>query len=636
MTRSLDVEHAALLAGVELFAGLDRVMLAKLAAHLQSVPLKAGAVLFHEGDPGDAFYLVSEGAFGVYTAGPEGVEDRRVAVLRAGQSLGEMALLTNDPRVSTIRAETDGEVLRLDRVRFLDLIRREPTVTLAIAGTLSRRLASMHRQQGEFTPAAKQAALPEAAEAAPPAPRRPNNAVIGGALAVAVLIVGWLMPAPAGLSLTGWHALVPLIAVLPALALEAIPEGILALALACIWVLGGVVPAPTALSGFASESWVLVVCVLAVGAAIASSGLLYRLALWTVANSRGGYVGQVLALGVAGLLTGPAVPNATGRVTLVAPALAELVEALGHAPRSRAAAGLSMATLIGFGQMAAVFLTSSTTAVLVFAVLPAEGRGDLNWVTWAVYAAPANLILFLGLMAVVAWWYRPRGPAAEPASKPGALALQRALLGPPSRQERVSLAVAVALLLGFMTQPLHGAHPAWVAVLALAVLAATRVVSADTLRAVNWSFALLFGMLAGIAEVFSSTGVDRWLAGFVAGVVGDLSGAPVLFVAALTLLCFVVSLFLRWQAAAPLITIAIGPVAAEAGISGLVVGLVALIACNGFFLPYQSTTYLALYHGTGGRLFTHAQARPIAVAYGIVTLLALCLSVPAWRAMGLL
>ncbi len=85
MTRSLDMEHAELLAGVELFAGLDRVMLAKLAAHLQSVPLEAGAVLFHEGDPGDAFYLVSKGAFGVYTAGPEGVEDRRVAVLRAGQ-----------------------------------------------------------------------------------------------------------------------------------------------------------------------------------------------------------------------------------------------------------------------------------------------------------------------------------------------------------------------------------------------------------------------------------------------------------------------------------------------------------------------------------------------------------------------
>ena len=59
-------------------------------------------------------------------------------------------------------------------------------------------------------------------------------------------------------------------------------------------------------------------------------------------------------------------------------------------------------------------------------------------------------------------------------------------------------------------------------------------------------------------------------------------------------------------------------------------------ACNGFFLPYQSTTYLTMYHGSGEKLFTHAQTRPAALAYGGVTLLALCGSVIAWRAMGLL
>ena len=75
---------------------------------------------------------------------------------------------------------------------------------------------------------------------------------------------------------------------------------------------------------------------------------------------------------------------------------------------------------------------------------------------------------------------------------------------------------------------------------------------------------------------------------------------------------------------------------ASAGMDPWVVGLIALMACNGFFLPYQSTTYLALYHGTNGRLFTHRQARPMAFAYGVFTLLALCASVPIWQAMGLL
>jgi hypothetical protein len=96
------------------------------------------------------------------------------------------------------------------------------------------------------------------------------------------------------------------------------------------------------------------------------------------------------------------------------------------------------------------------------------------------------------------------------------------------------------------------------------------------------------------------------------------------------------SLVMRWQAAAPLLTISLAPVGIGAGIDPWVIGLIALMACNGFFLPYQSTTYLALYHGTNGRLFSHGQARPMAAAYAVVTLLALCASVPIWRAMGLI
>jgi hypothetical protein len=46
---SLIAEHAALLAQVDLFAGLTRVTLAKLAAHLVPVKLPSGAELFHQG-----------------------------------------------------------------------------------------------------------------------------------------------------------------------------------------------------------------------------------------------------------------------------------------------------------------------------------------------------------------------------------------------------------------------------------------------------------------------------------------------------------------------------------------------------------------------------------------------------------
>ena len=294
---------------------------------------------------------------------------------------------------------------------------------------------------------------------------------------------------------------------------------------------------------------------------------------------------------------------------------------------------------MGFGQLSAVFLTSSTTGVLVFAILQgSQAHGvTVNWLSWAWYAAPANLMLIAGLIGSILLLYR--GKAETPVgAKAGSdsLALQLALLGPPSRKEKLSFIVGVLMLIGFVSQPLHGINPAWIAVLALGALAAGGVVTANTLQRANWSFALLFGILASISVIFADTKLDKWLASAVSHLIGDLGASPVLFIGALTLLCFAVSIVVRWQASAPLITIALAPVAAAAGIDPFVVGLVSVIACHGFFLSYQSTTYLALYHGTEGQLFTYLQAVPMAIAYAVVVLAALCASVPVWHLMGLL
>jgi di/tricarboxylate transporter len=638
MSQPPDDDPAQVLARVPLFAGLDRVTLAKLAARFERVGFGPGELVFQEGDPGDAFYVVLRGSFSDYVGAPDTGGDTRLATRGRGATFGEIALLSNRPRSTTVRADVAAEALRLDRGRFLDLVAQEPAVALAMAAALSERVW-LANVRGVGTVEGRD-------PTSPPGPLRDRGSaglgtarrrIVGGGLAALILVIAWATPPPAGLEPPGWRALGTLGAMVPVLALEVVPEGILALAVIAAWTLGDVAPARVGLAGFATPSWVLVVAVLILGVALASTGLLYRLALGIVGRARGGFAGQATALALAGVALGPAVPNATGRVALMAPALGELIEAFGYAPGSRPAAGLALAALVGFGQMGAVFLTSSTTVVLVHAVLPAELRTSVGWVGWAVYAAPANLLLLAAMLAALVALYRPRPgrtPVAGP--RPDVLALQRALLARPSAAERLCLATGAGLVLGFATQPLHGIEPAWLAVLAVLLLAAGGLVTADTLRGVNWSFALFFGMLASLSDVLVATGVDRWLAGVVGDLAGDLGGAPVVLVGGLGLLGILASLVVRWQAAAPLLTIAATPVAVAAGVSPLVVGVVATIACNGFLVPYQSTTYLALYHGTNGRLFDHRLARPAALAYAMTSLLALCASVPVWRWMGLL
>lgn len=635
--------HATLLRRLDLFAGLDRVTLAKLAAYLVPVSCPAGTIVFRQGDAGDAFYLVASGSVGVYAAGQSEPEGLRVRTLHAGEPFGEMALLTNDPRTATIRAETDCRVLRLPRSSFLDLVREEPSVALAIAATLSRRLAGLLEVPSEeqvpgMHPNAEDAAMNVPSRVAIERTRwRPGPRALSLAAAAAILLAGWALPPPQGLSPGGWHALLLLVATVPPLAFQALLEGVVALLLACAWVLTGVAGAADALSGFASVKWVLVVSVLIIGAAIARTGLLYRFALVAASRMRGGFAGEVTALMCAGQLLSPAVPNSTGRVIMIAPMLRELVEALGYPPKSKGAVGLAMAALVGFGMMIATTLTSGTTTLLVAALLPADTRRTIDWISWTVDAAPFNAVLFAGLLGTIIWFYQPpreaRGRAGE---RLKSLDLQRALVGRMAREEKIALAVAVGLLAGFLSQPLHHIDPGWIAVIAVGILAAMGLVDIDTLRTVNWNFALLFGVLISLVTVFGRTGLDHWMSARISGALGDIASSRLEFLVLLVALCFGISLFIRWQAAAPLVTITLGPVAGAAGISPFIVGLVATMACNNFILPHQSTNYLSLQEGTGQLLFTHVQARPLAIAFSIWVLVAAVLCIPVWRMMGLL
>ena len=640
MTNGEREGHADLLSKVDLLAGLDRVTLAKLAAYLEPITLNSQEILFHQGDPGDAFYIVSKGSLGVHIIGKGETASCRVRTLLPGDPFGEMALLTNDLRTATIQADEVSEVLRLERVYFLELVNKQPSAALAIAATISRRLASvLHASQAsDETKEKKMEVLEE--EVIPTKKKSTPFSFLFSKLTLTtiftliVLFGGWLIPPPASMPLAGWHLLVSLIAFIPALTLNVLPEGIIALLLMISWILGGVVPAKVALVGFSTPGWVLIVSILLIGNGMASSGILYRVVLWAAEKMGGSYFLSILGLTASGFVISPAVPNATSHMMFISPLLTDLVEALGYAPKSRAAAGISMAALSSFGQMVGTTLTSSTTALLVYSILPSDSKSMLSWVSWVKYAAPLNITLLIGLFISIFYLYRPETNSLI-TTKKVSLKLQKTLLGSITKKEWWALFIGIGLLVGFITEPLHHIHPAWISVLALSLLAAVHLVTNETMKSINWSFVLLFGMLTSLSEMFIATHLDEWLSDTIGELFRSISESPSVFLIFFTLSCFLVSTVIRWQASAPLLTIALAPVASAMDINPLILGIIAVIACNIFFQPYQSTVYLALYHGTGERLFTHQQARPMAYAYAGFTLLGVIISIPFWRALGL-
>src|SRR5205814_8055248 len=71
VAHALSPAEAHLLTRIDLFARLDRVALARLAACAEALPIQAGEEVCRVGDLAEGLYVVAEGTFGVYGAGPE-------------------------------------------------------------------------------------------------------------------------------------------------------------------------------------------------------------------------------------------------------------------------------------------------------------------------------------------------------------------------------------------------------------------------------------------------------------------------------------------------------------------------------------------------------------------------------------
>lgn len=127
------------LSRLPLFQGIDRDGLAAIEAELEWFSLPGGWTLFEEGDQANALYVVTYGCLGARVQGDDG-RGRLVSTIPAGETVGEMALISGDPRSATVVALRDTELLRLAKPVFERLIERHPKAMLQLMRLLVRRL----------------------------------------------------------------------------------------------------------------------------------------------------------------------------------------------------------------------------------------------------------------------------------------------------------------------------------------------------------------------------------------------------------------------------------------------------------------------------------------------------------------
>lgn len=104
----------------------------------------AGTVLFREHEPGDVMYVIQSGSVEIRRT--IGDQERVLAVLPAGEFLGEMALLNKRPRSATAVVREPSRLLVIDLRTFEAMLRGRTEIAVRMIRTLAGRLERANQQ----------------------------------------------------------------------------------------------------------------------------------------------------------------------------------------------------------------------------------------------------------------------------------------------------------------------------------------------------------------------------------------------------------------------------------------------------------------------------------------------------------
>jgi CRP-like cAMP-binding protein len=122
-----------------LFAHLSLGQLSRLATLAQPRRYRKDQVVFNEGDPGTALYVIVKGRVKIACSSLDGKE-RTLALLGPGDCFGELGVLDGGPRSADAVAVEDADALVFHREEFRVFLLEQPQVAMELLVVLSRRI----------------------------------------------------------------------------------------------------------------------------------------------------------------------------------------------------------------------------------------------------------------------------------------------------------------------------------------------------------------------------------------------------------------------------------------------------------------------------------------------------------------
>ncbi|KAM8793915.1 patatin-like phospholipase domain-containing protein 6 [Eudromia elegans] len=107
---------------------------------------KAGTVIARQGDQDASLHFVLWGCLHAYRRPAGRAEEVCLFVTQPGELVGQLAVLTGEPLIFTVKATRDCAFLRVPKADFYEIMREQPSVVLSVAHTVAARMSPFVRQ----------------------------------------------------------------------------------------------------------------------------------------------------------------------------------------------------------------------------------------------------------------------------------------------------------------------------------------------------------------------------------------------------------------------------------------------------------------------------------------------------------
>jgi hypothetical protein len=139
------MERVLFLRHVPLFAGLAPIDVKHIAALADERLFHDAEVIARQGDPGDEMFIIVSGEVSV-REGVANQSEREITCRSAGDVVGEMAIISQEPRVASLIAQGPIRLLSVGRKQFEGMLRERPEISLAVMRVLIARLKECERE----------------------------------------------------------------------------------------------------------------------------------------------------------------------------------------------------------------------------------------------------------------------------------------------------------------------------------------------------------------------------------------------------------------------------------------------------------------------------------------------------------